>query len=186
MGYKAYGTDIEQRMIDYSQKNLEWLMAKPETDSPRGASGRPVATGGRRSSSPCQAPDPLGESFQVSQGDATNFSWEQPIDAVACEGFLGQPMSLPPVEIKLKAEKQRCGAIVLGFLKNLSEQIKSGTPVVIAVPAWLRPNGKYSRLEILDEIEKLGYNLLNQSREGLLYYREDQVVARDIIILRKK
>lgn len=186
MGYKAYGTDLEQRMIDYTQKNLEWLTAKPETGFPRGASGRPIAMGDRRSSSPCQAPDPLEKPFQVSQGDATSFSWEQPIDAVACEGFLGQPMSQPPVEIKLKAEKQRCGAIVLGFLKNLSEQIKSGTPVVIAVPAWLRPDGKYSRLEILDEIERLGYNLLNKSREGLLYYREDQVVARDIIILRKK
>ncbi len=186
MGYKAYGTDIEQRMIDYSQKNLEWLTAKPETGFPRGASGRPVATGDRRSSSPCQAPDPLEKPFQVSQGDATNFSWEQPIDAVACEGFLGQPMSLPPAEIKLKSEKQRCGAIVVGFLKNLAEQIKPNTPVVIAVPAWLRPDGKYSRLEILDEIERLGYNQLNKSREGLLYYREDQVVARDIIILRKK
>lgn len=157
MGYKAYGTDLEQRMIDYTKKNLDWLIKDGDNSV-----------------------------YSLSQGDATSFKWEQPIDAVACEGFLGQPMSQPPVEIKLKSEKQRCGAIVLGFLKNLSEQIKSGTPVVIAVPAWLRPNGKYSRLEILDEIEKLGYNLLNQSREGLLYYREDQVVARDIIILRKK
>lgn len=157
MGYKAYGTDLEQRMIDYTKKNLDWLIKDGDNSV-----------------------------YSLSQGDATSFKWEQPIDAVACEGFLGQPMSLPPVEIKLKAEKQRCGAIVLGFLKNLSEQIESGTPVVIAVPAWLRPSGKYSRLEILDEIERLGYNQLNKSREGLLYYREDQVVARDIIILRKK
>ena len=56
MGYKAYDTDIEQRMIDYSQKNLEWLTAKPETGFSRGASGRPVATGDRRSYSRCRAP----------------------------------------------------------------------------------------------------------------------------------
>ena len=157
MGYKAYGTDLEQRMIDYTKKNLDWLIKDGDNSV-----------------------------YSLSQGDATSFKWKQPIDAVACEGFLGQPMSQPPVEIKLKAEKQRCGAIVVGFLKNLAEQIKPNTPVVIAVPAWLRPNGKYSRLEILDEIERLGYNQLNKSREGLLYYREDQVVARDIIILRKK
>ena len=157
MGYKAYGTDLEQRMIDYTKKNLDWLIKDGDYSV-----------------------------YSLSQGDATSFKWEQPIDAVACEGFLGQPMSQPPVEIKLKSEKHRCGAIVVGFLKNLAEQIKSGTPVVIAVPAWLRPDGKYSRLEILDEIERLGYNQLNKSREGLLYYREDQVVARDIIILRKK
>ena len=185
MGYKAYGTDLEQRMVDYTERNLEWLLKSENgfLSAFRSAAARELAPA-------AHGDGPAGRGrekpFQVSVGDATSFSWEQPIDAVACEGFLGQPMSLPPVEIKLKAEKQRCGAIVVGFLKNLSTQIKSGTPVVMAIPAWLRPDGKYSRLEILDEVAKLGYNLLNQSREGLLYYREGQVVARDIIILRKK
>ena len=185
MGYKAYGTDLEQRMVDYTERNLEWLLKSENgfLSAFRSAAARELAPA-------AHGDGPAGRGrekpFQVSAGDATSFKWEQPIDAVACEGFLGQPMSLPPVEIKLKAEKQRCGAIVVGFLKNLAEQIKPNTPVVIAVPAWLRPDGKYSRLEILDEIERLGYNQLNKSREGLLYYREDQVVARDIIILRKK
>ncbi len=88
--------------------------------------------------------------------------------------------------MELKTQKQECGAIVLGFLKNLSLQIKSNTPVTIAVPAWLRENGEYSRLEIIDEIEKLGYNVNNKTCEGLLYHREKQVVARDILIIRKK
>ncbi len=95
-------------------------------------------------------------------------------------------MSQVPPEIKLKTEKQECKTIIMGFLKNLSKQIKSGTPVVMAIPAWLRENGNYSRLEILDEIEGLGYNVNNKSREGLLYARAGQIVARDIIILRKK
>ena len=25
MGYKAYGTDLEERMVDYSRRNMEWL-----------------------------------------------------------------------------------------------------------------------------------------------------------------
>ena len=58
MGYRAYGTDISDRMVEYSEKNLDWLMKFENTHS-RGASGRPVATGGRRSSSACQPPDPL-------------------------------------------------------------------------------------------------------------------------------
>ena len=186
MGYTQYGTDINDRMVSYSQRNLEWI-SKSKTQFSRAASGRPVATGGQRSSSPCQAPDSLEKSsFLICQGDATSFTWEQPIDAVAFEGFLGQPMSLPPAEIKLKAEKQTCSSIILGFLKNLAPQIKAETPVVMAIPAWLRENGRYSRLDILDEVEKLGYNLMNRSRDGLLYFREGQVVARDIIILRKK
>ena len=73
-----------------------------------------------------------------------------------------------------------------GFLKNLALQVKSETPVVVAAPAWLRENGDYSRLDIIDEIEDMGYNVNNKTREGLLYRREGQVVARDILILRKK
>ena len=156
MGYRAYGTDISERMVEYSEKNLRWLIGETEEDS-----------------------------FSVFQGDATSFTWTQPIDAVACEGYLGRPMSQIPPEIKLKTEKQECGGIMLGFLKNLFGQIKSGTPVVVAMPAWLREDGHYSRLEILDEIEELGYNVNNKSREGLIYAREGQIVARDIIILRK-
>lgn len=39
---------------------------------------------------------------------------------------------------------------------------------------------------MIDEIEDMGYNVENKSREGMLYHRDRQAVARDIIILRKK
>ena len=183
MGYRAYGTDISERMVEYSEKNLEWLTASEKgtlrtvRDDGSGMSEEP-RNDGRDEASP-------ESTFSLAVGDATSFNWAQPIDAVACEGYLGRPMSQPPVEIKLKTEKQECGAILMGFLKNLAKQIKSGTPVVIAAPAWLRPNGDYERLNLLDEIEELGYNVNNKTREGLLYHREGQIVARDIIILRK-
>ncbi|MBR3269695.1 methyltransferase domain-containing protein [Candidatus Saccharibacteria bacterium] len=122
--------------------------------------------------------------YKLEVGDATNHKWN-PIDAIACEGYLGKPMSNIPSEIELKEQKQECSSIILGFLKNLSGQISKNTPVVIAAPAWLRENGEYSRLEILDQIENMGYNVENKSREGLFYHREGQIVARDIIILRK-
>ena len=156
MGYQPYGTDLAPRMIDYSKKNLDWLG--------------------------CQ-------NYQLEPGDATAFTWHPPISAVAAEAFLGQPMSLPPAEIKLKQEKLHCKEIILGFLKNLAPQIAPDTPVVLATPAWLRENGTYSRLNLLDEAEKLGYNVkkfINVGSENLLYFREGQVVARDIIVLRKK
>lgn len=178
MGYTAYGTDLSDRMIEYTTRNLNWLSSERATLAP-------VVTGlaaPARRSSRCSS----DSQFQVSVGDATSFQWEQPIDAVACEGYLGTPMSQIPPEIKLKDQKHECSAIILGFLKNLSGQIKPNTPVVIAAPAWLRNNGEYERLEILDSISDMGYNVKDISREGLLYHRDDQIVARDIIILRKK
>ena len=177
MGYRAYGTDIDERMVDYTEKNLKWLV-RDHCDQ-RGASKRlsPVTTGAKE-----RVED---QPFQILQGDATNYHWPT-VDAVACECYLGRPMSTIPPEIKLKTEQQTTSTIILGFLKNLSTQIAKDTPVTIAIPAWLRENGTYSRLNILDEIDSMGYNIHNKSREGLLYCREGQIVARDIIILRKK
>ena len=186
MGYSAYGTDINERMVEYSQKNATWLIESDIIPSLAPRPSRPSSRGSGANSRQ-QPPQCAKDSIiSLSVGDATSFQWEQPIDAVACEGYLGRPMSLPPAEIKLKEEKQTCGAIILGFFKKLAPQIKSGTPVVMAMPAWLRPDGSYSRLGIVDEIANLGYNVMNKSGEGLLYYREGQVVAREIIILRKK
>ncbi len=167
MGYEAYGTDLSERMVEYSERNLKWLCNDLEKSVVKNTT-------------------PFAATWKVEKGDAMDYKWQGRIDAVACEGYLGRPMSLPPAEIKLKAEKQECGTIIRGFLKNLAGQIKAGTPVVLAAPAWLRENGEYSRLEILDETLEAWYNIENKSREGLLYHREGQVVARDIIILRKK
>lgn len=197
MGYKAYGTDVSERMVEYSQRNLEWLN-KSLTDFSRSSLRAPVVTGSVRSSSavtPHDLEKPVSGSsqpFQVSLGDATDYEWEGLIDAVACETYLGPPMSNPPAEIRLKEVKQLCGGTIRGFLKNLAEQIKSGTPVVIAVPAWLRPDGTYARLfgeKLVDEMENLRYNVSsfkNLGQNDLLYHREGQVVAREIIVLRKK
>lgn len=172
MGYIPYGTDISERMVEYTKKNLEWLMEQRRGHTfPEPASSSPIVTG------------------TISQGDATSFEWEQPIDAVACETYLGPPMSDPPAEVKLRTAKQECKAIILGFLKNLSPQINVGTPVVIAVPAWLRPNGHYERLLNIDELQNLCYNVSsfkNLEQSDLLYHRAGQVVAREIIVLRKK
>lgn len=194
MGYTPYGTDLSERMVEYSRKNLEWLQEAMSATIVRGGAeataehaAREARNDGPERRDPGQSVADIA--ITVTQGDATNFQWQLPINAVACEGYLGRPMSLPPAEIKLKQEKQECGSIVLGFLKNLASQIQEGTPVVIAVPAWLRPNGEYERLNLLDEIKNLGYNVKsfrNLGQEDLLYHRDQQVVAREIIVLRKK
>ena len=158
MGYNVYGTDKDERMVRYTEKNLAWLAAK-------------------------EGLEPL---LRTAQGDATSFQWAQPISAIASEIYLGPPMSEPPVDIKLKTVKQECGAILTEFLKNLSGQIQPDTPVTLAIPAWRRRDGHFERLKTVDEIEKLGYNVLNKSEGGLLYVRDNQVVAREIIVLRKK
>ena len=175
LGQPVVGSDLNPRMVEYTQKNLDWLLEKkarffqikPELIEQKNQFLNSIYT-----------------------GDATDFAWPKAseIGLVACECFLGSPMSKPPVEIKLKDEKQNCKRIILGFLKNLIGQIEDDTPVVIAVPAWLREYGSYSRLSIIDEITDMGYNLAKfqgLSQSDMIYYREGQIVAREIIVLRK-
>ena len=175
MGYVPYGTDLNERMVEYSKKNLSWLFNE------------------RNQKRFKILPDLIQKKDQIlnaiSVGDATSFTWEGEIDAVAFEGYLGAPMSKPPVDIKFKTEKAKCREIAIGFLKNITPQIKSETPVVMALPAWLRENGKYAGLNILDEIQEMGYNFekfQDLSQSDLLYYREGQIVAREIIVIRKR
>ena len=175
MGYVPYGTDLNERMVEYSKKNLSWLFNERNRKRFK------------------ILPDLIQKKDQIlnaiSVGDATSFTWEGEIDAVAFEGYLGAPMSKPPVDIKFKTEKAKCREIAIGFLKNITPQIKSGTPVVMALPAWLRENGKYAGLNILDEIQEMGYNFekfQDLSQSDLLYYREGQIVAREIIVIRKR
>lgn len=165
--YSVYGTDLSEKMIDYTRRNLNWLINK----TPRL----------QKSTAP---------SYFVESGDATDHQWQhQKIDYVASEIYLGHPLSNPPAEIKLKSLKSDAKTLLLAFLRNISPQITSGTTLALAIPAWLRPNGRYSTLDILDEIQKLDYNTTKYkyaAPSDLLYYRENQIVARQIIVLRKK
>ena len=167
MGYSAYGTDLSEKMIKYSQKNLDWLTEK----TPRL----------QKSNAP---------QLYLEEGDATNHQWTQAkLNYIASEIYLGHPLSAPPADIKFKELRQDAKTLLTGFLRNLAPQIDSGTQLALATPAWLRPNGRYLGVDILDELEKLGYNAIkyvNATQSDLLYYRENQIVARQIIVLRKK
>lgn len=155
MGYQVYGTDLDERMVKYSKKNLKWLKNDGKS------------------------------SLEVQ--DATTANWTAPIDAVASEIYLGPPLDHVPTDVELTPIKQEITSLLLKFLKNLAGQIESGTPVTLAIPAWLRSDGSYERLNLLDEICSLGYNKKSDvSKTDLLYHREGQVVARELMILRKK
>jgi tRNA G10 N-methylase Trm11 len=164
MEYHVIGTDIESRMIEYTQKNIEWLYKERDIS---------------------------GFLRYLAVGDATQHQWLEAhvTDAVACEGYLGQPFNTFPSEEKLREVMNTCNQIMKGFLKNIAGQIQSGTRLCVALPAWHRPNGTFEHLKLLDSLEELGYNrvvLKHVRNEELLYYRPDQVVARELLILTKQ
>lgn len=160
MGFSVYGTDLSPKMIDFSNQNLEWLN-KTHT---------------------------VNATNRLEQGDAMSHIWRQPIDAVACESYLGQPFSAPPSPAKLREVRGNCNYIISEFLKTIGKQLQPGTPLCVAVPAWRGSDGQFTHLPLTREVDRLGYTrtpLTTVTSDQLLYYRDDQVVARELLVLVK-
>ena len=160
LGFNVYGTDLSEKMVDYATQNLEWLAAKHA----------------------------IGD-VQVEPGDAIEHTWKLPINAVVAETYLGQPFSAPPAPDKLDKVRRIVDHITSKFLENLSSQLSSGTPLCLAVPAWRDSRGSFTHLATVKKIESLGYEwqkLQTADSNNLIYFREDQVVARQLLLLKKK
>ncbi len=160
MGYQAYGTDLEPRMIDYTRTNLEWLEGKHAVTE-----------------------------YILVAGDATTLQWDQPVAMVACETYLGRPFTAAPSSEILAQTMSDCGLILKKFLRNIHDQLQPDTRLCLAVPAWQIRPGIFKHLPLVDQVEELGYNLVRFERvrnEDLLYYRADQIVARQLLVLTRK
>ena len=161
LGYDIYGTDLSEKMVDYSTVNIDWLVEKYG----------------------------LSTNVTIEHGDAMTYRWKLPIGAVVAENYLGQPFSAPPSPAKLTEVRGNCNHIISEFLRNIGSQLASGTPLCLAIPSWRDSAGRFTHLPLIDSLEKLGYErlkLLNVRDDQLLYYRETQVVARQLLILKKK
>ncbi|MEO8104791.1 MAG: hypothetical protein ABI602_00440 [Candidatus Saccharibacteria bacterium] len=162
MGYDCYGSDLEARMVDYTKRNLDWLEETYRLDS-------------------------LKPRLEV--GDATAYSWAPPIAFVAAETYLGRPFTTqPPAEI-LAQTASDCNLIIKRFLQNIYAQVPTGTRFCLAIPAWQIRTGQFKHLPLVDQISEMGYNRVSfehASDDSLLYYRPDQIVARELIVLTKR
>jgi tRNA (guanine10-N2)-dimethyltransferase len=130
--------------------------------------------------------DWLEQPVTLETTDATTHTWKAPIGGVVTEGYLGPTLEREPDEAQLKTLRRDASLLTLAFLRNLRPQLESGTPVCITLPAW-KQGSRYARLEIIDQIESLGYTLKQffpVLQGDLLYHRPDQIVGRELVSLR--
>lgn len=163
MGYEIVGTDLDSRMVDYSRQNLDWLKEK---------FGIIVEASDR-----------------VSQADASAATWDSEFDFVASETYLGRPFTSRPTPEILAQTAADCNLIIKKFLQNISRQIKSGARLCLAVPAWQTAPGKFQHLPLIDSLSDLNYNRVSFEHvrdADLLYYRSDQTVARQLLVITRK
>lgn len=162
MGYDVYGSDLEPRMAEYAERNLEWLSEQYRLP--------PVCC-------------------RVETADATDHTWKEPINFVAAETYLGRPFTRIPDGKILAQTVADCNLIIKKFLRNIAPQLKSGTRLCLAIPAWQTKPHNFKHLPLIDQISDLGYNRVSFEHirdEGLLYYRDNQIVARQLIVITRK
>jgi tRNA G10 N-methylase Trm11 len=170
MGFDVYGTDLEPRMIQYTDENLKWLQQNTRT---------PVE----------KVSSPDGRYYRLEVGDATAHQWHPIPQIVACETYLGRPLSGWPALEKLHDIITTCNAIIEKSMVNIARQITSGTRLCLAVPAWQAPDGRLHHLPLLDRLRDLGYNRISfEHAEAveLVYAREGQFVARELLVIIRK
>lgn len=166
MGYSVRGTDIDARMVDYAKANLQWLFGKYPS---------------------------LQGQVAVEAADATRDRLPR-FSAIASEVYLGKPLSVLPPKDKLQTIIDEADKVLTGFLKNLAEQPfwerdKSKRRICLAVPAWRTNDGKLLHLPSLEKLAQLGYtqlDLIHVAPDALVYFRPDQTVARQLLILEKE
>jgi tRNA (guanine10-N2)-dimethyltransferase len=156
MGFNVYGTDIEERMVEFSVSNLKWLSSRFHIN--------------------------FFDKLEV--GDATTFEWQPVMKFVVSEVYLGKPFLVEPTMTVLKANIKNCSGIVEGFLNNLLTQVDGQVRICLAVPAWM-VEGKTYRLPVIRKLRDLGWQLQKTADKPLIYRRDEQIVGRELLVLKK-
>ena len=159
MGHDVYGTDIEERMVEYSKINLDWLYEQASYDLSR-------------------------QTYLLEAGDACNLIW-QDFDCIASETYLGRPFSSEPNPDQLKTIINSVNVIHKKFLQNVARQTKPGFKMCIAIPAWFTKYG-IKHLPMLDHLTDMGYtrkSFVHALDKDLIYHRDNQIVGRELVIL---
>lgn len=158
LGRAAVGSDLAPEMVAASKQNLEWLAGV--------------------------APAPLPD-WVTAEADARTVRLPRDC-AVVSEGYLGPNLSKPLSPAQLSSIKPELLALYQDALRNFARQLPAGGEVSLCVPAW-RVGKHWDYLALVDELPDLGYTLkgFRHVRAPLLYAREDQVVGRQLLLLRK-
>ncbi len=172
MGYmNVIGSDISGKAIEDTRRNLEWFARNAH----------------------------IINTTRVFQKDVRNLSSElkkNTVDAIVAETYLGPPLRRMPDKAKLVSIIEELTELYRASLSSLAELLKPGGTVVMGVPFFqtktalallpLRDFVLPKRFEHTAPLPISDMKLLQPGNtdRGLLYARPDQLVGREIIILR--
>jgi len=160
------GTDISEKAVEDTKKNIEWLKNKmPDT----------------------------GTKIKIFTAKADDLSKKIPavsIDAIVSEPYLGRPLKGRETRTELMKQADELKTLYVSALKELDKILKKNGVVVFILPKF-RFGNDWLSVDLSDTIAKLGWRaeplLKTEDREygSLLYARSNQRVGREIWRFRK-
>jgi tRNA G10 N-methylase Trm11 len=149
------GSDLSEKAISDTEKNMAWLMEHFTPQKPK-------------------------LHLFTSPASELITQYQDPVDLIVTEVYLGPPRTSPVDTHTAKRFEKNMLPLYEESLRGIHSLLTSKTGVaVIAFPALKTKNDTWYRLPLKELISKTGYNLQGQ----YLYARSNQLVARDIVIL---
>ena len=177
MGLNAVGSDIDVNALKGAETNLTWFRNRYNVPPGR---------------------------YQILKLDATtdlNTEFKgQNLDAIVTEGWLGPLYTSFPKPDQIKTNFKNLLEVYIKAFHQFKEILKKDGKIIISLPAYREDKDRYVFLPALDFIEKLGYIrqdpipsevaqkypfLKVTDRKSIIYDRKDQIVAREILIVKQ-
>ncbi len=158
LGYDVIGSDIDQRMVEYTTENCDWLI---------------------KNFRPKNSP-----SFRIFKNDAkflTKNLLPENITAIVTEGYLGPALTKYPLEEEQEKIFRELSNLHLNWLKQVHELTNKNLRIVMCLTGF-KKNTSITHFPRFKELATFaGYKI----EDTYSYDREDQIVIRDIVILTK-
>ncbi|MBI4363253.1 MAG: hypothetical protein HY545_00185, partial [Candidatus Doudnabacteria bacterium] len=173
LGYKAIGSDIEQWMIENSEKNLEWFRNRYRLSPGR------------------------YKLFAANAAEISIHLPKLPTSAVVTEGTLGPIYGKLPKRPEMNHNFKTLEKLYDQVFKEFAKFLSPGARVVMCFPAYKISSSDYAFMPNLDFATQNGYTILDPisehlvkkykflrvtERKSVVYDRKDQVVARGVVV----
>jgi len=178
MGYRALGSDLDQKMVENSEKNLEWFRNRYHVAPNR---------------------------YKLFKAHAAEMSLQLPSDikvkAIVTEGTLGPIYGILPKKPEMVTNFKNLSKLYDQVFKEYAKILDPSARIVMCLPAYKTGLHSYEFMPSLDFAEQNGYTvqvpiptdlkakykfLRVTERNSVVYDRKDQVVAREILIFTKQ
>lgn len=185
LGLEVLGSDLDEGAVKSTIENLDWLV-KIHNSS--------VKRTGKKEIKVADIP------ARVKLYDATKVKWVKantPSTFIATEPYLGPPQRGQLLIHHAKPLAEELTTLYVDFFKNMATNFSHISRIGIVFPV-LKTNEGLLYMDVIDEIEKLGYTKkefmpaemakkepLATHRGSLLYSRPDQVVLREMFVFER-